>query len=188
MVRNAERAFLSVPLLTLAAGLFAQPGQSTFAYTGEDAILDALDQHHVHFGGFSNSVLVEADEEGKLVWPWLPAIFYEYNYLLLPSNKGLNVSLGATPEINLFPLFMGRVSGLAELTLGAESHNKPGKGAGLRFGAGFTALGSTFGFTESSPVLRAGVLFNNIRVTYMYALAEPIYINHQVMVAIKLDL
>lgn len=186
MARSAERAGLLLPAIALATLLRAQPG-GTFAYTGEDAARDAMDQHNVHFGGFSNSVLVVPYEEGELVWPWLPALFYEYNYLVLPRNRGLNLSLGATPEINLFPYFMGRVSGLAELTVGAESHNNPGQGAGLRFGAGYSALGSTFGLTENSPVLRAGVLFNNIRLTYMYSTARPIYINHQIMVAIKFD-
>jgi hypothetical protein len=186
MARSAEAAALVILAVMLSGLSRGQPG-TTFAYTGDDAVEDAMDTHNVHFGGFSNSVLVAADADEQLVWPWLPALFYEYNYLLRPCNNVVNVSLGAAPEINLFPLFMGRVTGLAEITLGAEAHNRPGHGAGLRFGAGFTAFGSSFGFTENSPVLRAGFLVNNIRITYMYSTAKPLYINHQLTVGIKFD-
>ena len=186
MAKSAER-FLSGWLVCLLSGVVHAQQGSTFAYTGEDAVLDALDVHHAHFGGLSNSVVTVEYGDGQLVWPWLPALFYEYNYLLRPQNRVFNVNLCATPEINIFPLFMGRASGLAEITLGAEAHNRPGHGAGFRFGAGFSALGSSFGLTESSPVIRAGFLFDNIRITYMYSTAKPLYINHQLMVAIKFD-
>ena len=186
MAASAERLAWALAAFVIAGAAHAQPG-STFAYTGEDAVLDALDEHHAHFGGFSNSVLTVEYGDGVLVWPWLPALFYEYNYLLRPHNRVFNVNLGATPEINIYPLFMGRATGLVELTLGAEAHNRPGQGAGFRIGGGFSALGSTFGLAESSPVVRAGFLFDNIRITYMYSTAKPLYINHQIMVAIKFD-
>ena len=186
MAASAERFACGLVALVLAGALNAQPG-STFAYTGEDAVLDALNTQHAHFGGFTNSVLVIKDKQQDYVWPVLPAIFFEYNYLVFPRNHGFNVNLGATPEINLFPWFMGRASVLAELSFLAEADNKPGQGFGLRFGGGFSALGSTFGLTETSPVLRAGFVVDNIRVTYMYSTAKDIYINHQVGVGIKFD-
>jgi len=184
MAASAERIFSLGSTLLIGTVAVAQPG-STFAYTGEDAVLSALNVHHAHYGGVSNSILVLAEE--NITWPYLPAFFYEYNYLLMPRNHGFNLLLGVTPEINLFPLFMGRVSGLAEMGFLAEADNKPDQGFGFRIGGGFSAFGSTFGLTESSPVIRAGFVVNNLRFTYMYCTAKPIYINHQIAVGIKLD-
>ena len=184
MATNAERGIFLGSALLIAVVTFAQPG-TTFAYTGEDAVVSALNTHNANFGGISNSVLTVKEE--NFTWPYLPAIFYEYNYLVIPRNHGFNVLLGATPEINVFPLFMGRVTGLAEMGFLAEADNKPGQGFGLRLGGGFSAFGSTFGLTETSPVLRAGFVVDNIRVTYMYGTSALIYINHQITVGIKFD-
>lgn len=184
MATSAERGVLLGSALFVSAAACAQPG-TTFAYTGNDAVASAMNMHNAHFGGISNSVLVVGEE--NFTWPYLPALFYEYDYLVLPRNPGFNVLLGATPEINFFPLFMGRVSGLAELGFLAEADNKPGQGFGVRLGGGFTGLGSTFGFTESSPVIRAGFVVDNMRITYMYCTSKPIYINHQVTIGLKFD-
>lgn len=186
MAASAERRIVGLMLLALAGAAHAQPG-STFAYTGEDAVLDALNTQHAHFGGLTNSVLVIQDKDQDFIWPFLPAIFFEYNYLVMPRNHVFNVNLGATPEINFFPWFMGRATVLADLSFLAEADNKPGQGFGVRFGGGFSALGSTFGLNETSPVLRAGFVVDNIRVTYMYSTARPIYVNHQIGVGIKFD-
>jgi hypothetical protein len=181
---RSKRNALLLAVLPIGIGACAQFG-TTFAYTGKDAAIDALNTQHAHFGGISNSVLVLKEE--NFVWPYLPAIFFEYNYLLRPRNKQANLSLGVTPEVNVFPLFSGRVSGLAELVLFAEADNKPEKGFGLRVGAGYSVFGSTIGLTESSPVLRAGFLVDNIRITYMHTLGKQIYVDHQIAVGIKFD-
>lgn len=184
MATSVERFLFLVSASLCGAVASAQPG-STFAYTGNDAVVSAMNTHNAHFGGISNSVLVVKEE--NFTWPYLPALFYEYDYLVMPRNHDFNVLLGAAPEINLFPLFMGRVSGLAEMGFLAEADNKPGQGFGFRLGAGFTAFGSTFGLTENSPVIRAGFVVDNLRFTYMYCTAAPIYINHQVTVGLKFD-
>ena len=181
---SAEQGLLLACLAMSAISLRAQPG-TTFAYTGDDAVVSALNTHHAHFGGFSNSVLVY--EEENFVWPYLPALFYEYDYLPMPGNHGMNVLLCATPEVNLFPFFVGRVSGLLELGLGADADNKPGHGFGFRFGGGFSALGTTFGLAESSPVLRAGFTIDNVRVTYMRMMDTDVYVNHHLAIGLKFD-
>lgn len=186
MAVSVERRIVCLMAVGLSHVVCAQPG-TTFAYTGEDAVLDALNTQHAHFGGLTNSVLIIKERQQEFIWPWLPAIFFEYNYLLLPRNHTFNVNLGATPEINLYPWFMGRATGLVELSFLAEADNKPGQGFGLRLGGGFSAFGSTFGLTETSPVLRAGFVVDNIRITYMYCTAKPLYINHQIGVGIKFD-
>jgi hypothetical protein len=104
-----------------------------------------------------------------------------------PANGTANISLNVAPELFLTTFFMGRITGTAEVVLGNEASNKALRGAGFRFGAGYSALGSTFGFTEATPVVRAGVLFDNIRLTYAYSLGNRAIIDHQIGVGIKFD-
>ena len=158
--------------------------EPTFAYTGEDAQRSAANVHHVNFGGLANSVLV-ADE--VLLFPYLPALFYETGYLLLPSNRNVNVSLNVAPEVFLSVFFMGRITGTAELVLFNEASTRRERGLGLRIGAGYSALGSTFDYAESTPVLRAGFLIGNIRATYMHSIGGNAIIDHQLGIAIKFD-
>lgn len=182
--RRNDRYWLGAALLIAVAETRAQPG-TTFAYTGEDAVVSAMDVHNAHFGGFGNSMLVGDDE--RIAWPWLPTLFYEYGRLLNPQNKVANLIFSARPELHLYPWLMGRVSGLAEVGLGADAHNRPGQGLGCSFGAGYSVFGATFGLTESSPVLRAGITIDNIRITYMYSTTPGIFINHHVGVGLKFD-
>lgn len=157
---------------------------STFAYTGDDALRDASDVHWVHYGGFGNNVLLQDDQ---LLWPWLPTLFFEQGYLIKPANELANISLSVSPEVFLTAFFMGRVTANAEVVLGNEASNKTLRGLGCRFGVGYSALGSTFGLTESTPVVRAGALFGNIRLTYAYSLGTQTAIDHQIGVGIKFD-
>lgn len=182
--RRSDHHGLIAALLFVAAEVRAQPG-TTFAYTGKDAVVSAMDVQNAHFGGFGNSMLVYEDE--RIAWPWLPTIFYEYGRLLNPQNKVANLIFSARPELHLYPWLMGRVSGLAEVGFGADAHNKPGQGWGCSFGAGYSVFGATFGLNESSPVLRAGITMDNIRITYMYSTTPGIFINHHLGVGIKFD-
>ncbi|MBL7953482.1 MAG: hypothetical protein JNJ91_00485 [Flavobacteriales bacterium] len=182
--RRSDRYGLSAALLFVAVLARAQPG-STFAYTGKDAAVSALDVQNAHFGGFGNSTLVGEDE--RIAWPWLPTIFYEYGRLLSPQNKLANLIFSARPELHLYPWLMGRVSGLVEVGLGADAHNRPGQGLGCSFGVGYSAFGATFGLSESSPVLRAGITIDNIRITYMHSTTPGLFINHHLGVGLKFD-
>ncbi len=167
----------------MAGPLLAQQG-STFAYTGEDALDDQFNLHRVNYGGFTNNFALQDQD---IVWPWLPTLFYEHGYLVLPRNQQANVCLTIAPEVFLTMFFMGRITATADLVLLNEAGNKPTKGLGLRVGAGYSALGSTFGFSETSPILRAGLLISNIRFTYAYSLSNTTIIDHQFGVGIKFD-
>ena len=183
MVARSDRAWFLTCALLCAGASCGQFG-NTFAYTGDDALRDAANVHWVNFGGFTNNFLVE-DEE--LLWPWMPSLFYEHGYLVNPSNGTANISLNVSPEIFLTTLFMGRITGTAELVLLKEAMNKPERGLGLRIGAGYSALGSTFGFTEATPIVRAGLLFGNVRATYAYSVGSRAIIDHQIGIGIKFD-
>lgn len=183
MVARSEHIIGLALALISSACCFGQFG-NTFAYTGDDALRDAANAHRVNFGGFTNNLLMQDNE---LFWPWLPSLYYETGYLVKPANEKANISLNVAPEIFLTTLFMGRVTGTAELVLLDEATNKPGRGFGLRVGAGYSAVGSTFEFTEATPIARVGFLIDNVRVTYAYALAEGAVIDHQIGVGIKFD-
>lgn len=183
MAARSERVPLLLAGLILGVVGRAQFG-STFAYTGDDALRDAADVHWVHYGGFSNNVLLV---DQALLWPWMPTLFYEQGYLVEPSNEKANISLNVAPELFLTTFFMGRVTGTAEVVLGNEASNRMLRGFGFRFGGGYSVLGSTFGFTESTPVLRAGALFGNVRLTYAYSIGNRAIIDHQIGVGIKFD-
>jgi hypothetical protein len=169
--------------LVLTGSALAQQG-TTFAYTGEDALADQLNLHRVNYGGFTNNFAVQDQE---IVWPWLPTLFYEHGHLLMPQNKQANLCFTISPEVFLTMFFMGRVTATADVVLLNEAGNKPTKGVGLRVGAGYSALGSTFGFSETTPILRAGLLISNIRFTYAYSLSHTTIIDHQFGVGIKFD-
>jgi hypothetical protein len=172
-----------VCLLLASTAALAQTTE-TFAYTGDDARRSAANVHWVNFGGFANNVVL-VDQE--LLFPYLPSLFYETGYLLLPANRTANVSLNVAPEIFLSTFFMGRVTGTAELVLINEATTRQEHGLGLRFGLGYSALGSTFDFTESTPLVRAGLLFGNIRVTYAYSFGQRAILSHQLGIGIKFD-
>ncbi len=169
--------------LALAANSLAQQG-STFAYTGEDALADQFNLHRVNYGGFTNNFALQDQD---IIWPWLPTLFYEHGHLLMPRNKHVNACLTISPEIFLTVFFMGRVTATADVVLLNEAGNQPSKGIGLRIGAGYSALGSTFGLTETTPIVRAGLLISNIRFTYAYSLSHITVIDHQFGVGIKFD-
>ena len=82
---------------------------------------------------------------------------------------------------------VGYVSGTADLLLFNEAETQPGPGFGLRIGAGYSALGSTFEFTEHTPIVRAGFLISNIRVTYAYSFGRETIVDHQLGIGIKFD-
>ncbi len=178
-----KRLLLAGSVLCACSALRAQ-NTPTFAYTGDDAIQSAANVHHVNFGGFANSVLVE---DQKLLFPYLPSLIYETGYLLWPGNRRANVSLNVAPELFVTVFFMGRITGTVEVVLFNEAGTRHERGIGLRLGAGYSALGSTFDFAESTPVLRAGLLIGNIRATYMHSVGGNAIIDHQVGVAIKFD-
>jgi hypothetical protein len=173
-------------LLWLVCSAFIANAQNgnTFAYTGDDALRLQANVHYAHFGGFSNSVLIE---EQRVIYPFLPALFYEMNYLVLRDRKHVNVGLGVSPEVFLTVLFMARAFGTVDVLLFNEASNKPGNGIGLRAGLGYSVLGSTFDLTESTPVFRAGLTISNIRITYAHALGDNILIDHHLGVGIKFD-
>ncbi len=179
----SERLLGLCTAVLLAVAATAQQG-STFAYTGEDALADQFNLHRVNYGGFTNNFALQDQE---IVFPWLPTLFYEHGHLILPQNKRANVSLTISPELFLSVYFMGRVTASADLVLLNEAGNKPTKGVGLRVGAGYSALGSTFGLNETTPILRAGLLITNIRITYAYSLSHTTIIDHQFGVGIKFD-
>ena len=180
--RNRRLLLAGSVLLSLPA-LRAQ-NTPTFAYTGDDALLSAANVHRVNFGGFANSVLLE---DQKLLFPFLPSLVYETGYLLWPSNRHANVSLNVAPEVFVTVFFMGRITGTAEVVLFNEASTRHERGVGLRIGAGYSALGSSFDFAETTPVLRAGFLIGNIRATYMHSVGRNAIIDHQLGVAIKFD-
>lgn len=178
-----RRLLLAGSVLCVLTTLRAQ-NTPTFAYTGDDAMRSAANVHRVNFGGLANSVLVE---DNRLLFPYLPALFYETGYMLLPSNRNVNVSLNVAPEIFLSVFFMGRITGTAEVVLFNEASTRHERGLGLRVGVGYSALGSTFDYAESTPVLRAGLLIGNIRTTYMHSIGGNAIIDHQLGIAIKFD-
>ena len=184
MATSAERRLTGVVAACLSAVLVQAQRDATFAYTGNDAVRSAESAHFANFGGLANNVAV-ADNEP--VASYLPSLFYEGSYLLGQPNHTVNIGLDAMPEVFLNVLFMGRVTATADLLLLSEAQGEPGKGFGMRVGAGFSALGSTFGLTETTPVLRAGFLFNNIRITYAYGAGSEVIVKHQLAIAIKFD-
>ena len=163
--------------------LHAQQGE-TFAYTGTDALRNAANVHFLHYGGLANNFILD---EQTVVLPYLPSLVYEAGYLVLPGNQMANLCLSAMPEVFFYPWFMARVTGILDATFLNEAQTHEERGVGFRFGVGYSALGSTFNFTESSPVLRAGLLISNIRVTYTYSWGRQTVIDQQVAIAIKFD-
>ena len=183
MGAGSERFVCALTIFLIGPCAQGQFG-NTFAYTGDDALRDQANTHIVNYGGFANNLALQ---EQTVVLPYLPTLFYECGYLLRPANRTANVVFAVAPEIFLTTFFMGRVSATAELVLLNEAGNKPERGIGLRLGGGYSALGSTFGFTESGPIVRAGILIGNIRLTYMYSLGKRTVVDHQVGIGIKFD-
>lgn len=163
--------------------LQAQQGD-TFAYTGDDLVRSKQNVRYLNYGGFANNFALDGQ---TVVVPYLPSFFYEAGYLLTPANDRAGLCISAMPEIFLYPLFMGRVTGILDANFLNEASTHEKRGLGLRIGIGYSALGSTFGFTESTPVIRAALLIENIRASYTYSWGRRTIVDHQLAVAIKFD-
>ena len=180
---SSERFRSLLIAILLAPSIHAQSG-NRFAYTGDDLLRSQANVNYAHFGGFSANLAIQED---RIIHPFVASLFYEMNYMVRPGNEAINLGLGVVPEIFLNVFFMGRVTGTADLLLFNEANNKPDPGFGLRIGAGYSALGSTFDHTEHTPIARAGFSFSNIRVTYAYGLKPEILVNHQLAIGVKFD-
>lgn len=183
MAGRRSSGLLLVAVLAFAGAANAQRGE-TFAYTGEDALRSGTNTRVLNYGGLANNLLVA---DGTVLFPYLPTIFYEAGYLLTPPNGKAALSVSAMPELFLSPWFMGRVMGLVEANFMGEAQTHEVRAGGFRAGIGYAALGSTFGVTGNTPVVRAGFLVGSIRVTYTYSLAQQVVLNHQMAVALKFD-
>lgn len=181
--RNKRHTSYLVGMLAATTGVQSQSTE-TFAYTGDDAMRSASNVHWVSYGGFGNNVALRTQD---VLFAYLPSLFFETGYLLWPANRTANMSLNASPELFFAPFFMGRLTGTADLMLLNEATTRQEHGLGVRFGLGYSAVGSTFDFTESGPLVRAGVLLGNIRTTYAYNFGPQVLIQHHLCIGIKFD-
>ena len=180
--RKSRTLFLLIAL-SFSWCLQAQRGD-TFAYTGDDQLRSQENVHNLNYGGFANNFAL-ADQ--TVVIPYLPSIFYEAGYLLTPANGRAGVCISAMPEVFLYPWLMGRVSGFLDANFLSEASTHEERGPGFRVGVGYSALGSTFGLSETTPLIRAAILIQNIRVSYTYSWGQRTVVDHQLAVAIKFD-
>jgi hypothetical protein len=183
MAGRRSRALFLLLALSGPWCLKAQQG-GTFAYTGEDLVGSRNNTHYLNYGGFANNFAVSGQ---TVVLPYLPSFFYEAGYLLTPSNRHAGLCVSVMPEIFLYPWFMVRVTGILDANFLNEASTQEEHGVGFRLGLGYSALGSTFDFTESTPVIRAAILIANIRAAYTYSWGHRTIVDHQLAVAIKFD-
>lgn len=183
MAGRKSRTLFLLLALSCPWCLKAQQG-GTFAYTGDDLVRSKANRHNLNYGGFASNFAVSGQ---MTVVGYLPSFFYEAGYLLTPSNRHAGLCISVMPEIFLYPWFMGRVTGVLDANFLNEASTQEDRGVGFRLGLGYSALGSTFGFTESTPVIRAAILIANIRATYTYSLGHRTLVDHQLAVAIKFD-
>lgn len=184
MVKSVERHLVAFALLTIAASSFAQ-GRDTFAYTGDDALPGGAKEHLMVAGGLANSFLVD---NSVPVWPWMPAVYGQVEHRVFPGEHRVNVGVGAVPEVFLVALFMARVTVTADLLLFREAGVRSKDKVGLRMGFGYSALGSTFGYQQQAPVVRAGLLIDRFRISYMRNLTDVGFIDHQIMAGVVMEL
>jgi hypothetical protein len=178
-----SRALLLILALSLPWCLKAQQG-ATFAYTGDDLLRSKANVHYLNYGGFANNLVL--DEQDVLL-PYLPSFLYEAGYLVTPANGHAALCISAMPEVFLYPWLMGRVTGILDANFLNEAATHEKRGLGFRIGIGYSALGSTFDFAESTPVLRAAILIGNIRTSYTYSWGRRTVVDHQLAIAIKFD-
>lgn len=172
------------PSFNLFSQYVEKTGSKTFYYGGTDARIDELNEHNVYCAGFSNS-LVQYDE---FYLPILPALFFEYKYLILKRNNYFNLSANAKPHVAITTFFLVRLPASVNINLFNEATTELKQGFGLSFGTGYEALITTFNFNEYSPFVQLGFKIDNVSFEYQYKLAKDIYINHSISVGVQLDL
>lgn len=171
-----------------SSNLFSQyvekTGSKTFYYDGADARIDELNKHNVYYAGFSSSIV----QYNEFYLPVLPALFFEYKYLILKKNDFFNLSVNAKPHIAFTTFFLVRLPASANINFFNQATTEQIKGFGLNIGVGYEALISTFNFNEYSPFIQFGFKIDNVTFEYQYKIEKEIYINHSISVGVQLDL
>lgn len=160
-------------------------GSTSFYYDDDDKKKDELNFHNVFYSGFSNS-LVKIEEDISL--PILPAIYFEYKYLIFPKNDYINLSANIHPELALFTWFLVKIPASININFLNEATTEHKNGTGLSLGIGYEYLTTTFDYYEHSLFLRGGFKIDNVRIMYQYKTAKELNINHCISVGVQLDL
>lgn len=174
---------LSFCSINLQAQYGERTGSNTFAYTGDDALVDDLNFHNVFYGGFTNSL---ASLNQDIIFPIIPTLYFEYKYLFLKKNDAFNVSGNIQPSVGLLSFFLFRFPASINLNFLNEATTEHKDGFGLSFGGGYEALITTFNLQEYSPYLQVGFQIDNFKFSYQYKTKQTIFVNHSISVGVMM--
>lgn len=182
------KAVLTILFSFLASVYTAQVADPSFSYVDkEPRRADAgRGLHGVGLG----LTLIDGQEVGLnnvAVLPVLPAIYYEYAYLIIPDSDRLNLAAVVSPQVTLpmlgFRLPIGldlRYGGMA--TASVESGSR-----GLLAGIGHDYMFLARGFERSMTFVRAGVAIEEFFCVYQHSFSGDLYLGN-LLVGLRLDI
>jgi len=119
--------------------------------------------------------------------PVLPALYYEYSYLLLPAARKSNLALVTAPQL-MFPVFGLRLPAGIDFRLGSLATRKTEVGSrGLVLGTGYEYLKFFGGPEFSTTYLRGGVAIERFFVLYQHGFSGDLYLGN-LLFGVKFDI